>query len=1188
MKIAPKKPLNRGVPQGFALVITVSLMVLLTVIVVGLLTLSAVSLRAVGHGDAASIARSNARLGMMLALGELQAGMGPDRRVSARADVVKKSAQSPHLTGVWETPRGGAPASSPASYYEATKPGTFRGWLVSTATPEQAADRDLPAVDPSDPIQLVPEFENSRGRERTGVRAQKVPVTLEKGRGHYAYAVFDESTKAAIDRGDLDPRPTGAVEVATRTAPHRFRADALRDLGELANALAKPKNLVSLETAVVPGGGDTADDLRRRFHDFTTDSVGLLVDTANGGLRTDLTSLFEATSLDSRAFPSDTLYETANSGAPRWRYLHDHYRKYRDLQGGTALAGTPRMVHPKSGLDVRPKANGVDLSPDRERLLPVIAKLQLIFSIVAHNAHIPDRVQFYESEGVPRGNHNHAVPHLVYDPVVTLYNPYDVELDLSTVRIRIWDPPVGFRFAKVAGGGTNWYRNEMADRDRGFIGLGQFSHANENTPTARKHFNLSLTDGSDRGAGRNLILRPGEVKVYSPRVERNWTWGLETSGGYTPRAFFDWNPDNKLGEVDFRSKNNYGVDTVPGWISKAGLQTDHMSNSRARPTNTVYDFERSRFSGVGFVSIRLTDEVRVEARPQKVVPTSIPNDFQVDLLAGLREQPEQDILRSYMFSFTDPQVELAEFPEKPVIERQYLVGDIMQRAGDTGVAGKTPFAMLEMAARTTVDPLDRTKAWIFNNPVVEGGRVRTSAVGLANESYDVRLVEMRSFEDFPSVELDPETNRGYFGPSKTAEGATNVPMYRVAQAPAASLGDLIPSNLIAGAQLPRVVHAFGNSHAHPLIPVGDVRASSTVVDHSYHLNRTLWDRYYFSSIANYDAGLAAQDGRGRAEVLEDVLAGTRPALNTRLRPASAPGDPSAMADELSGLSDLERSRMLAAHLAIGGPFNLNSTSIDAWVSVLAALRDRQVTVWGNRSVETNDRAPFARMNFPLAGPAEENEGAGFNVLGQIRWAGFRTLDDGQIEDLAKAIVNEIRLRGEADGAPSLTIAEFVNRRPGSGIHNQKGILQTAIDKSGVNRNYQDNNEDSKAISASDVPPLHRRGVNNAEAMSGFTGEGSPAMLTQGDLMMALAGVAAVRGDTFKIRSYGEATAADGTVLARAWCEAVVQRVPEYMDPVDSPEKADQLNPVNERFGRRFQVVSFRWLKEEEVLNEGSV
>jgi hypothetical protein len=59
---------------------------------------------------------------------------------------------------------------------------------------------------------------------------------------------------------------------------------------------------------------------------------------------------------------------------------------------------------------------------------------------------------------------------------------------------------------------------------------------------------------------------------------------------------------------------------------------------------------------------------------------------------------------------------------------------------------------------------------------------------------------------------------------------------------------------------------------------------------------------------------------------------------------------------------------------------------------------------------------------------------------------------------------------------------------------------------------------------------------------------------------------------------------------------VVQRVPEYLDtvtdannnePWDEAKSAGspsvtELNPINQKFGRRFKLVQFRWLSQPEV------
>ncbi len=79
------------------------------------------------------------------------------------------------------------------------------------------------------------------------------------------------------------------------------------------------------------------------------------------------------------------------------------------------------------------------------------------------------------------------------------------------------------------------------------------------------------------------------------------------------------------------------------------------------------------------------------------------------------------------------------------------------------------------------------------------------------------------------------------------------------------------------------------------------------------------------------------------------------------------------------------------------------------------------------------------------------------------------------------------------------------------------------------------------------------------------------------VLAMLAPILTVRGDTFTIRAYGEArNPVTGATLAEAWCEAEVQRLPDYVDPGDALE-ATPTRPDNVMYGRRFIVTSFRWL-----------
>ncbi|MCF7731814.1 MAG: hypothetical protein K9N23_09005, partial [Akkermansiaceae bacterium] len=109
---------NRSVAErkGFALIITLSLLVLVVLLGVGLLSLSSISLRSASAGQAQREAQANARLGMMIALGELQKHLGPDQRVSAPAGILDESPESlevegvehPWWTAVWNTRWSGA------------------------------------------------------------------------------------------------------------------------------------------------------------------------------------------------------------------------------------------------------------------------------------------------------------------------------------------------------------------------------------------------------------------------------------------------------------------------------------------------------------------------------------------------------------------------------------------------------------------------------------------------------------------------------------------------------------------------------------------------------------------------------------------------------------------------------------------------------------------------------------------------------------------------------------------------------------------------------------------------------------------------------------------------------------------------------------------------------------------------
>ena len=132
-----------------------------------------------------------------------------------------------------------------------------------------------------------------------------------------SWAVFDESCKAPVDLEPVTTRDK-AFRVGMRSAPERARPDALA--ADLA-ALKTPRNLIMLESAALQSGIKGLSEVRGRIHDFGVGSLGVLANAADGGLKTDLTTLFESAQTMTATLGERQPYFSLSAdvnGVPQW------------------------------------------------------------------------------------------------------------------------------------------------------------------------------------------------------------------------------------------------------------------------------------------------------------------------------------------------------------------------------------------------------------------------------------------------------------------------------------------------------------------------------------------------------------------------------------------------------------------------------------------------------------------------------------------------------------------------------------------------------------------------------------------------------------------------------------------------------------------------------------------------------
>jgi hypothetical protein len=1156
---------TRGNSDGFALVVTVTLMVLITLIALAMLSLSAVMIRKSTVDGPQEQARYNARLALMIALGQLQKHAGPDQRVTATADLAgdtgglslaagadpknltaisggdkglsKLVPGTRHWTGVWRN------NSTPAQIYTRTPAPALVSWLVSGNETDTAAPSITPAFaaatvdasgNASDPaLAAVLVGTNSAGTLSADnfVAAPYVKVAPPPGStlaGRYAWWIGDEGVKARIDMRQTETDPTRSASlVAQRRGWETVPVMASYPTPGSAGEASLPNVITSSQATLLGAGVNAAQQV---FHAATSDSRGVIADTLNGGTRIDLTTLLEAGLPASSPIPSITNYPTLTGTiipravarsmrAPRWSAIKDFHDLPGLMEGGSLLVSASTFERSNTNNLTNPNvANAVT----NASIAPVVTDFRILMG-----------VRFVTQATGVKTNPCGKI-------AIAIANPYTVPLK--------WNQDLEFHVKNQTPSGNAPSRIWNLGAETAYLN-------NSSNPAEPAVFNNAYF------RIRASSLEPGEVRAYTharptfrDRSNSRITVDLEPFANSSPGSF-----SNSI-EMDTTTIRTTlpGMDVRESWqTTLVGLEmrlSGGSSSSGILRSIDRFDLDNGYFS---------------------------PNTRHMDISQAQTMRAPIPLML-YSFSLSQPGMD-------------YL--PLMPGGYDLGQRGST--------LRTFMD---------FN--------IRAARIYKPIASYNPPPYFM---ECTNSISQLPASG-GDTGPAFTRDLAIPRWGYSAKTGPGRAILFDVPDRLISLAQLQHAdltgddvsasighqpAYAVGNSYATPFVkrqltfqnrhdyevigspnPSGAINAPRNYYDLSYLLNASLWDTYFFSSLT----------GSGNSRI---------PANPTLI----FHGDPKP--------ANLSNPTQPAAALMIDGSFNINSTSKDAWKAFLASGRHFK----HQADTSENPAAAFPRslrQTSPATVPPTGN--------GDDSYTGYRRLSDAQIDALAEEIVKQVRLRG-----PFVSLSHFVNRAIGD-INRQRdltraGALQLAVDESGLNINLAGNRSVFSAITGSrDAMKLSEKNgapradmdgndtanqLPNADSSTpdwavtstdnnfgsvasiiadrvmmnnprfqneqGYRSTGIPGWLTQADILQVIGTAISARSDTFRIRTCGEAVDAAGKVIARAYCEAIVQRVPDYVDPANAPTaRGGELNTLNTAHGRQFKIVSFRWLSPREI------
>lgn len=1143
------------------MVIALSLMAFIVVLLLSITTLVRVETSASETSLARVSAQQNALLGAYLALGELQAKAGPDQRITARAAILGTGAdESKHnFTGVWSS--DSADSGSQLSWLASDWDSASTNYSGYAATASPGINKTPSDASPS--VALVNE-----GSVDLGADAQKraIRVSLEDTKikddrgdvGAYGWWVSDENTKSSV-RG-LTPVAPVSANTARYQSVLSLSANKAANLGtlpSLGGSSVDPNDLLKLtDMGSVELVGYDKSELKKYYHDYTVSAFGVVANVKEGGLKKDLSLAFEMRAADFNssefaAGASDSvpvlgtglqarpIFYDANGGrGPSWHLLRDYYTIYQRMENPLTNPTFPaqhfRPNHEDMGFPgnndqawaaarfdnsaVRSQAAAGD--PLLSDSLPYLIRANYMPYVRRWTKLIS--LNFKNSSKVdPDGNFQYATPLVRQNVAFVLHNPYNV-------KVNHWG------FVTLI---KSWFALDLTSK------LDGESTNHEGNVNWLK---LAVEEGQ---------MSPGESEVFNGMVWNDNEWS--TLGIPNVSDILE----SRLTEIDFDVAYEEGggpnleVTSVPvevgtGW--------------------TIFQFHNTGTNG---------DPVTVNDRGSRNRNYNYFASF-----AGESIEPNHDdwLGGPTAVQLDSTQHTLDQAP-KPVLEIDHYLKPTDDAYSYPTHTHANPHAPM----RTVANSLDDGDGYPVFAPAWQL-KIQNSTIATGASMYQ---------EDFSG------SNSVLWGDSHSPIGSVKTAPLELPVVPPTSIGHLQSANLSTLGTMPAL--AVGNSFATPYLARDEIVGAFNNIegqrrlyhDLSYQLNEALWDDYFFSSYS-VPYNLNADDFNSATPPGDSFDAAFEPGYsNAALYSGSLPnprmrlflGDRETLDEAKDKLFDgsgqvrpasgVDRA---AENLLVEGAFNVHSTSVDAWASILAAGRGEPIyRSSGNSSSLDSDKTAVSRAVLPA-----EEAFTGNNTRDDTAWSGYRALDDDQIRELAENIVAELKDRVENQGSPFLSLGAFVNRSLSNDAFGLAGLIQAAIDRSDLNQAF----ESTKELTASDlsqsVGPFPN--ADNVEKASGGRAAGSSAAahINQADILQGIGSFIQVRSDTFRIRSYGDVRdPVTGEVRSQVWCEMLVQRVPEPVYPSASDPSTDLFwvpDNSNGDFGRRFEVISVKFLDAESV------